>query len=122
MSTDKVVIPDAGWQEYLQWLLGHRRRYVVKERSMVPTLMPGDTVFAEIDGVVQTGDIAIATHPTHRGLLLVKRVQATFYDGGVYLISDNTEDATARDSRQFGVLAKDHVIGRVTSRLAAAPV
>ncbi|MEM7795082.1 MAG: S26 family signal peptidase [Cyanobacteria bacterium P01_C01_bin.118] len=118
----KTVLPDAGWQEYLQWLLGRRRRFVVRERSMIPTLMPGDTVLAEIEGGLQSGDIAIASHPTHPGLLLIKRVQETFYGGGVYLISDNTEESTARDSRHFGVLTKDHIIGRVTSRLAVASV
>lgn len=125
MSTklsDKNLIPDADWQEYGRWLLGRRRRFIVRERSMVPTLMPGDTVFVRIDGLVQTGDIAISTHPTDSELLLIKRVQETFYDGGVYLISDNTDEATARDSRHFGVLTKDHIIGRVTSRLAAAPI
>ena len=120
--SDKHVIPDADWRELIRWLLRQRRRFIVRERSMVPTLMPGDTVLASVDGLVPVGDVAIATHPTHSELLLIKRVQATFYDGGVYLISDNTEEFTVRDSRHFGVLPKDHIIGRVTSRLASAPI
>ena len=132
---------DAGWREYVQWLLGRRQRFVVRENSMVPTLMPGDIVLAELSSAVKIGDIALvrwdrsqnASGPTdqlltkgmaYRGsrtLLLIKRVSEIFYDGGVYLISDNTNEPNARDSRHFGVIAASHIIGRVTSRLTSSP-
>lgn len=118
--TDKKLVPKAGWQEYLQWLLGRRRRFLVREMSMLPTLSPGDTVLATLNGTVQVGDIAIAHHPTQANLLLIKRVKEIFYDGGVYLISDNTHEPSACDSRHFGVIAENQVIGCVTSRLASA--
>ena len=113
-------VPRADGWEYVQWLLGRRRRFVVRENSMVPTLMPGDTVLAAMGPVGQVGDIAIAPHPTRPNFLLIKRIQAIFPDGGVYLISDNTQDPSVRDSRHFGVIAASHMLGRVTSRLAAA--
>ncbi|MBT9317885.1 S26 family signal peptidase [Leptothoe spongobia] len=113
-------IPKTGWSEYLQWFLGERRRFVVREMSMVPTLMPGDTVLAEMGAVVRLGDIAIASHPTKPDVLLIKRVQEIFYDGGVYLISDNVKELSARDSRHFGVIHADQILGRVTSYLASA--
>lgn len=97
---------------------------------MVPTLMPGDTILAEMGVGAQVGDIAIALPPTARSvdpsaapstapdLLLVKRVSEIFYDGGVYVISDNTEEPGVRDSRHFGIIPAHHILGRVTSRLA----
>ncbi|MDV3353467.1 hypothetical protein D0962_13220 [Leptolyngbyaceae cyanobacterium CCMR0082] len=124
----KSVLPSAGWKEYIQWLSGRRRRFVVRENSMVPTLMPGDTILAKMGGAVQVGDIAIAQVRTSQVvapdnsavLLLIKRVGEIFYDGSVYLISDNTSEPQARDSRHFGVIAANRVIGRVTSRLAVS--
>ncbi len=86
---------------------------------MVPTLMPGDTVLAEMGTAVQVGEIVILYGPA--GLLMVKRVSEIFYDGDVYVLSDNTSDPSARDSRHFGVIALDQIMGRVTSRLALAP-
>lgn len=90
---------------------------------MVPTLMPGDTVLAEMGVGVQVGDIAIALPPTATSseLLLIKRVGEIFYDGGIYVISDNTEEPGVRDSRHFGVISTHRILGRVTSRLASAP-
>lgn len=121
------VVPSSNWREYLQWFLRRRQRFVVRENSMAPTLMPGDTVLAEMGTVVQIGDIAIlrwsdvsGSEPLSltSGRLLVKRVSDIFYDGGVYVISDNLDESSARDSRHFGVIPSTQVLGRVTSRLA----
>ena len=119
-SASKKGVPKAEWQEYVQWLLRRRRRFLVRERSMLPTLAPGDTVLANLAAAVQVGDIAIARYPTQPNLLLIKRVKEIFYDGGVYLISDNTHEPSACDSRHFGVVAENQIIGCVTSRLASA--
>ena len=135
--SEAKALPSAGWSEYAQWILGRRRRFVVRETSMVPTLMPGDTVLAEMDVSVCVGDIVVvcwhAAEPSDSlvsnplpasegsSLLLVKRVSEIFYDGGVYLISDNAHESNARDSRHFGVIAANHVLGRVTCRLASSP-
>ena len=100
---------------------------MVRDRSMVPTLMPGDTVLAAMASPIRVGDIAIATSPINSAVvssperLIVKRVRDIFYDGGVYLISDNANEPGVRDSRHFGVMAASRIIGRITSRLAAAP-
>lgn len=134
-------LPDAGWGEYVKWVLGRRRRFIVREYSMIPTLMPGDTVLAEMGAAVEVGDIAVvrwsrsesnspvlgseqsasrdAIASNTSPLLLVKRVSEIFYDGGVYLISDNAHEPNARDSRHFGVIAANQIVGRVTSRLAS---
>ena len=130
------TIPDAGWGEYVQWLLKRRRRFMVRENSMVPTLMPGDTVLAEMGSAIEVGDIAIVRWDSNvklsgvseqrpnqisvPPLLLVKRVSEIFCDGGVYLISDNAHEPSARDSRHFGVIEANGILGRVTSRLASS--
>ena len=108
---------------------------------MAPTLMPGDTILAAMDNTtVQVGDIVIVRWSSSIGqramieqgsnqrgggvntscLLLIKRVGEIFYDGGVYLISDNAKELHARDSRHFGVVDSNQVIGHVTSRLASS--
>lgn len=137
-SPQAKMLPKAGWAECAQWLLGQRQRFVVRENSMVPTLMPGDTILAEMGVAVQIGDVAIlrwrgeindpecgrfasskvVNMPSD--MLMIKRVSEIFYGGSVYLISDNTHEPSARDSRHFGVVEADKIIGRATSRLATA--
>ena len=122
------VVPNASWWEYAQWLLGHRQRFVVREKSMMPTLKPGDTVLAKMGELVQVGDIAIVEIPTSEvtanssgsSLLVIKRVHKVFHDGSVFLVSDNAKEPTVRDSRHFGAISANQVVGRVTSRLATA--
>ena len=139
--SEKKLIRQAGWVEYVCWLLGRRRRFLVRENSMEPTLMPGDTVLAVMGNTgVEVGDIVIVRWSSAMdqramieqcsnqregvvntsSLLLIKRVGEIFYDGGVYLISDNAKELHARDSRHFGVVDSNQVIGHVTSRLASS--
>ena len=110
-------LPMADWREYGQWFMGRRRRFRVREYSMWPVLAPQDTVLASLAGVT-AGDIAIARHPQQPDRLIIKRVKEVFYDGGVYLISDNVHEPSARDSRHFGVVSASQIVGRVTSCLA----
>lgn len=118
----QLPISRADVGEYIQWLRRRRRRIIVRDVSMLPTLMPGDTVLVAMGAPVKVGDIAIAVHPAKPDTLIIKRVQETFFDGGVYLISDNAKEPSARDSRHFGVFAREQIVGHVTSRLASAPV
>jgi len=117
--------PRTNWRELGLWLLRRRRRYQVVERSMLPALQPGDTVLAEPVGPsssaeIGVSDIVILRHPSRAGLLLIKRVKETFYDGGCYVISDNLAEPGAQDSRSFGVVAADQIVARVTSVLLTA--
>ncbi|MEO1401749.1 MAG: nickel-type superoxide dismutase maturation protease [Cyanobacteria bacterium J06635_1] len=120
-------LPQANWQEYLLWLCRQRRAFKVVEASMRPTLNPGDKVFsvpirdASKSRDLKRGDIVIAYHPSKPELRLIKRVQDVFYDGGCYLISDNTAEPTARDSGSFGIVGRDLIVGRVTSVFYRAP-
>jgi nickel-type superoxide dismutase maturation protease len=84
---------------------------------MQPTVNPGDRVLAQVGPgkPPQAGDIVIVRHPFRPSLLLIKRVQEVFCDGGFYLISDNLAEPTAQDSRSFGIVGPDLILGRVTS-------
>ena len=110
------MLPNANWQEHILWILGQRHLFQVVEVSMQPTLNPGDKVLsAPIRAKLAVGDIVIAYHPSKPGCKLIKRVQAVFYDGGCYLASDNRQAPNGQDSRSFGVVGQDLLIGRVTS-------
>lgn len=81
-------------------------RVAVAERSMEPTLLPGDWLMVwrglRPDGQrrVRPGQIVVARHPRDPGLLLVKRAASSDLDGW-FLVSDNP-GAGAVDSRHFG--------------------
>ncbi len=106
------------WSEVWQWVLGKRWRVRVEGRSMLPTLQPNDDVLVlPVNRVtpLAPGDIVLCIHPFRPDLRMVKRVSETFYDGGCYVLSDNA--AEGNDSRSFGVVGRDRIVGRVTSRL-----
>jgi nickel-type superoxide dismutase maturation protease len=95
-------------------------RVAVAERSMEPTLRPGDwllvsrPVRAGRPPRVRPGRLVIATHPGRPGLLLVKRA-ARLDRGGWWLESDNP-GAGAVDSRAFGAVPAGLIEGRVLLR------
>ena len=85
---------------------------------MLPTLHSGEDVLVyPIPRAAKLfpGDIIICRHPQRPSLRLVKRVKEAFYDGSCYVLSDN--ECEGSDSRSFGVVARELVIGKVTSRL-----
>lgn len=89
---------------------------------MLPTLQPGEEVLVvpvhkatHALASISPGDIVICLHPLKPNIRMVKRVSETFYDGSCYVLSDNATEGT--DSRSFGVVGSELVIGRVTSRL-----
>ncbi len=108
------VIPAAGAREALLWLLGRRRRYAVRGRSMLPTLADGATVLVEPSARPAAGDVVVARHPYERGLVLIKRVAGLEPDGGATLVGDNPSEST----HSFGAVAPEAVLGVVRSRLA----
>jgi len=100
-----------GIGEALAWMAGRRRRIRVVGDSMMPTLSAGDFVLVDEARVPRVGQLALARHPD-RALLVVKRVAAISEDGRFVLASDNP--AAGTDSRAWGPLAGDAVVGTVT--------
>ena len=109
-------LPDSSFKELLLWLLRRRQRFRVTGMSMVPLLKPGDEVLIDAKAYAQhppcINDIIVAQHP-YRDIKLIKRV-ITSENGRYFLKGDNALEST--DSRTFGAVKPEQILGRVTSR------
>jgi nickel-type superoxide dismutase maturation protease len=90
-------------------------RVAVSEHSMVPALRDGDWLIALRTSRIRPGQIVLAVHPSRPGFLLVKRA-ARRASGGWWLASDFPDAPGVTDSRQFGPVAPEQVVGRVLAR------
>jgi nickel-type superoxide dismutase maturation protease len=99
-------------------------RVEVEGPSMLPTLAAGERLLVARRGALVTrarrgvtskpvelvaGDLVVVRDPGHTGRLLVKRVQAVGSEG-LFLVGDNP--VASRDSRSFGAVAAELVVGR----------
>jgi nickel-type superoxide dismutase maturation protease len=100
--------------EVLAWLSGRRRRIRVTGASMEPLLTEGQFVLVA-DRPPKVGEAALARHPERPELLVIKRVRAWTPDRRAELASDNESAGT--DSRSWGPVAADLVLGTATVRL-----
>ncbi len=87
-------------------------RIRVEGDSMRPTLEPGDRLVCVPPWRLRAGDV-VALRDPRDGRLLVKRVVA-IDASGVTVAGDNPGAST--DSRTFGVVGRDRVIGRAVWR------
>ena len=111
------VLQKSSKKELLLWALRRRRRFRVVGASMLPTLRAGDEVLLDTHAYEYAaplvGDIVVAFHPEQPDLKIIKRVGAVLANG-LFLSSDNARAGS--DSRQFGVVGMDKVVGRVNGR------
>lgn len=93
-------------------------RYAVAGDSMRPALQPGDYVLvspvAFAGGGPALGDIVVARDPQREGMALVKRVAAVWGPGEYVVLGDNA--TASRDSRAFGPVAREQIVGRAWLR------
>ncbi|MBT2506330.1 nickel-type superoxide dismutase maturation protease [Streptomyces sp. ISL-98] len=82
--------------------------------SMVPTLLHRDQLLVHYGVEPRAGDVAVLRHPLQQDLLIVKRLVER-RDGGWWVLGDN-QDAEVTDSRAFGVVPCELVLGRVRAR------
>ncbi|MET9510179.1 nickel-type superoxide dismutase maturation protease [Streptomyces flavidovirens] len=82
--------------------------------SMVPTLLHRDQLLVHYGAQLRVGDVAVLRHPLQQDLLIVKRL-VDRRDGGWWVLGDNP-DAEVVDSRAFGVVPAELVLGRVRAR------
>ena len=110
-------IPPSGNVELLLWLLRLRRRFRVVGASMFPTLEPDEEVLANTraykNELPEIGDVVVAFDPRQEGFVIVKRVSAVS-PASVTLLGDNPDFST--DSRTFGVVPLNNIIGKVTHK------
>jgi nickel-type superoxide dismutase maturation protease len=90
---------------------------VVSGASMVPTYYAGDRLLVRYGARVRTGDVVLARDPRVPERILVKRA-ARRESGGWWLLADNPY--APGDSRQFGAVPDELVLGRVLLRLRKA--
>ncbi len=101
----------------MRWPLA---RFAVAERSMEPSLRPGDWLLVwrgfRVGNPprVRAGQIVIARHPGRADMLVIKRAVRRHADGW-WLASDN-QDAGAVDSRSFGPVPQAAIEGRLLLR------
>lgn len=92
------------------------RRLVVRGESMRPALLPGDRVLT-LRGRLQPGDLVAVRDPREPARVMVKRLaQAT--PTGAWVLGD--EPAASTDSRHFGEVPWELVLGRLVYRYAPA--
>jgi signal peptidase I len=119
------------------WLLRQRFRLRVVGLSMLPTLYPGDEVLVDRQAyaasIPAVGDLVVAEHPSRPGLRMVKRVVAVTVSKanpqgrtGTFgsfstctLLGDNADAST--DSRSFGDVPAQKILGKVTGLFYRAP-
>lgn len=111
-------LPPARRTDLLLWLLRLRRRYRVTGASMLPELKAGDEVLVNRRAYrhqpPRVGDIVLLYHPHQPGLKMIKRVVAVTADGRCRVQGDNPAESS--DSRHFGSVLFEDILGRVTSR------
>ena len=81
--------------------------------SMQPSLAPGDRLVVVPLARLRPGQVVAVADPRGSGRLLVKRVGAVV-NGAVEVVGDNP--AASTDSRHFGPVARDQVVGTALYR------
>lgn len=81
--------------------------------SMVPTLLHGDQLLVHYRARLRPGNVAVLRHPLQQDLLIVKRLVER-QGAGWWVLGDNP--GAEGDSRVFGVVPAELVLGRVRAR------
>src|SRR5262245_57339136 len=95
------------------------RRFRVQDTSMQPTLRPGDRLLVATWLAPRQGDLVVLRDPDARARYAIKRVEALTERGEVVVRGDNVN--VSRDSRHFGPLPRDLIVGRAVYRYLPAP-
>jgi nickel-type superoxide dismutase maturation protease len=113
-------MPATDWRELVLWLLRQRRRVRVAGSSMLPLLPDGAEVLVDLRAYLDrspvAGDVVVAYHPDRSGRSIVKRIVAILPNHTCILIGDHP--AASTDSRQFGAIGIDRIVGKVTSQFS----
>lgn len=97
-------------REFFGVVLRRRRLYRVTGRSMTPTLFPGDVVAVRPSNELpEPGEIVVLRHPRDPSRTLVKRARSRG-ERSFAVGSDAPDEAS--DSRHFGSLGLDDLLGR----------
>ncbi|WP_457032436.1 nickel-type superoxide dismutase maturation protease [Kitasatospora sp. P5_F3] len=86
--------------------------------SMRPRLRDGDRVLVRYGGRLRPEAVALFRHPRRPELLVLKRAAERRPDGW-WMLSDN--QGVRSDSREYGPVAEELVLGQVVCRLWPRP-
>ena len=116
-------LKDTDLGEFILWLLRRRFRYRVTGDSMLPMVQPGDEVLVDKRAYRKVkplpGELVVAQHPFQKDVRLVKQVVAVDGNGRCHLEGTNPLGVIeSSDSRGFGMVPPEKIVGRVTSRFA----
>ncbi len=85
---------------------------------MFPVLKEGEEVLVDTKAyhrcLPEMGDLVIAWHPHQPNLRIIKRVVRVDEKGNCFLMGENSLESS--DSRSFGWVSLQQIIGKVTSR------
>lgn len=101
------------WEGHDWYVLGLTKVRIVGP-SMEPEIRNGDTYIAATGLRPRVGGVVVLRHPDRPNLLTVKRVVREESEGW-WVEGDNPEHST--DSRQFGLVSSDDIIGRLLVRI-----
>lgn len=88
---------------------------VVSGLSMIPTLAPGERLLVRLDGPIVIGDIVVFQRANQFDVKRILRIEVE----GLFVQGDN--DQVSTDSRAYGLIPHDNVIGVATYRLWPKP-
>ncbi len=112
---ETAAAPEPGRRTVGFW---HRQRVQVRDESMLPTLRPGDRLLVDRaayrDRAPRPGEIVVLVDPEVPSRWLVKRVGPPGPTPGIVVLSD--APGATRDSRRFGPVPRDRIVGRVYRR------
>ncbi|MEM9189984.1 MAG: nickel-type superoxide dismutase maturation protease [Myxococcota bacterium] len=110
MGTRRRLIRQA-LHELVGALRGRRRVYVARGHSMSPTFDAGDVLIVEVcRRLPRPGEVVVFRDPLKPEQRLVKRVRSI---GSSTFAVGSDDPAAGRDSRHFGSVTIDHLVGRV---------
>ena len=88
---------------------------VVSGLSMIPTLAPSERLLVRTDGPIVIGDIVVFERGSQFDIKRILRIEAE----GIFVQGDN--ELVSTDSRTYGLIPHDNVIGFATYRLWPKP-
>ena len=88
---------------------------VVSGLSMIPTLAPGERLLVRHDGPMVLGDLVIFKRDNQYDIKRLIRIETA----GIFAHGDN--DLVSTDSRSYGLIPFDDVLGTVIYRLWPKP-